>query len=270
MSWGLGWGLEQTKKGRFAWHHGDNNTMQGYAAVALDGSRGVVILTNSANGHSIIPSVATPILHVNAPGYAWAGVYALHTDPARRLLVRIVRGGVARQTDLALPRADLIQVAERLTQGGKPAEAVSLLRRLPSGPGDADELALLAEAERKAGDLSQARRVAELALARNPTNKQARSVIEKIAMSTRAVPITLLDRYAGRYASPYGPLTVTRSGLRLVGRFEDQPPSDLLSMSDHQFLIDEIGLPITFVQGADGQVTHAVVDAGSLVTLRRL
>ena len=270
MSWGLGWGLEQTKRGRFAWHYGDNNTVQGYAAIALDGSRGVVILTNSANGHSIIPSVATPVLHVDAPGYAWVGVYAPYTDPARRLLVRIVQGRVARQPDLTIPRADLIQVADRLTQGGKPAEAATLLRRLPGGPGDAGELARLAEAQRKAGDLVQARRDAEAVLARDPTNKAALKVVEKIAMSARAVPTTLLDRYAGRYASPYGPLTVTRSGSRLVSRFEDQPPSDLLAISDHQFLIDEIGLPITFVQGVDGKVTHAVIQAGSPVTLRRL
>jgi len=270
MSWGLGWGLEQTKRGRFAWHYGDNNTMQGYAAITLDGSRGVVILTNSANGHSMIPSVASPVLHVDAPGYAWVRVYAPYTDPSRRLLVRVVHGGVLRQADLALPRADLIQIANRLTRGGKPGDAASLLRRLPGGPRDAGELGRLAEAERKAGDLLQARRDAEAALARDPTNKPARNVLEKIAMTGRPVPTALLDRYAGTYASPYGPLTVTRSGSRLVGRFEDQPPSDLLAMSDHQFLIDEIGLPITFVQGADGQVTHAVVEAGSSVTLRRL
>lgn len=269
-SWGLGWGLERTPRGLFAWHWGDNNTMQGYAAVTLDGSRGVVILTNSANGHSIMRTAAAQVLGIDAPGYAWGGVYAPYTNPSRELLVRIVRGGVVRPADLIMSRADLTQVAERLAQGGQPADAAALIRRFPGGPEGASELALLAEAERKAGDLAQARRAAEAALARDPANKRARDVIDRIEMSARVTPAALLGRYAGRYATPYGPLAVVRLGSRLVARFEDQPPSDMLAMSEHQFLIETIGLPITFVQGADGRVTHAVVQAGSAVTLKRL
>lgn len=270
VSWGLGWGLERTARGPFAWHWGDNNTMQAYAAMALDGSRGVLILTNSANGHSMMRTAAAQVLGVDAPGYAWGGVYAPYTDPPRELLVRIMRGGAVRPSDLALPRGDLGQVAERLAQGRRPADAAALLRRLPGGPKDASELALLAEAERKAGDLAQARRDAEAALSRDPANKRARAVIDRVEMGARVVPAALLDRYAGRYATPYGPLAVVRSGSRLVAHFEDQPPSDMLAMSEQQFLIENIGLPITFVQDADGHVTHAVVQAGSPVTLKRL
>jgi CubicO group peptidase (beta-lactamase class C family) len=270
MSWGLGWGLEQTDRGSFAWHWGDNNTMQSYAAIALDGSRGVVIFTNSSNGHSIMRSIASRKLGVDAPGYS-LGVYAPYRDPARRLLARIVRRGPAAVTssDLSLPRTELIQVAERLMQGGKPVEAAALLRRLPGELSIAD-LALLAEAERKAGNLEQARRYAEAALQREPSNSKAREAIERISMATRVVAPQILDLYTGRYRTPFGPLEVSRSGAGLAASLEDQPKSEMLAMSDNSFLIERMGVPIEFIRGSDGRVSHAVVQAGSPVILTRL
>jgi CubicO group peptidase (beta-lactamase class C family) len=272
MSWGLGWGLEQTAAGPFAWHWGDNNSMQGYAAIALDGSRGVVIFANSANGHSIMPAIATKVLGVDAPGYAWLGAYAPYTDPSRRLLARIVRNGIGsiRRSDLNLPRADLIQVAQRLLEGGKTGQAAKLLRRLPGGPKSAAELSLIADAERRSGMLGEARRDARAALRLDPNTKDAQAVLDKIAMSARVVPVSLLDRYAGRYASPFGPLVVARNGEHLVAKFEDQPSSEMFPISNDRFLIETINLPIEFVVGADGQVTHAIVHAGSPVKLERL
>ena len=272
MSWGLGWGIATTRRGPFAWHWGDNNTMQAYAAIALDGSRGVVIFANSANGHSIMRAAATQTLGVEAPGYAGIDVYAQYTDPARRLLARIVHSGPAAlaPADLTLPRPDLIQVTERLLQGGKASEAAWLVAHLPGGPGTADELALLAEAERKAGRQSDAQRHARAALQSDPKNKPAATVIEKIAMARRSIPDALLDHYAGKYESPFGPLTVTRNGRHLLARFEDQPSSEMLPTSDSRFLIDSMGLPIEFVQDANGKITHALVQAGSIFTLRRL
>jgi CubicO group peptidase (beta-lactamase class C family) len=269
-SWGLGWGLERTDRGSFAWHWGDNNTMQSYAAIALDGSHGVVIFTNSSNGHSIMRSIASRELGVDAPGYA-LGVYAPYTDPARRLLARIVRQGPAAVTssDLSLPRAELIRIAERLMQGGKPVEAAALLRRLPGEPAIAD-LALLAEAERKAGNLGQARRYAEAALRREPSNGKAREAIDRIGMAARVVAPHILDLYTGRYRTPFGPLEVTRRGAGLVASLEDQPESEMLAMSDNSFLIERMGVPIEFIRGSDGRVSHAVVQAGSPVNLPRL
>ena len=46
--------------------------------------------------------------------------------------------------------------------------------------------------------------------------------------------------------------------------------SAMLAESEDAFLVEEIGLPIRFVMGADGRVSHAVVMAGTEFRLDRI
>jgi CubicO group peptidase (beta-lactamase class C family) len=271
ISWGLGMGLANTAAGWVAWHWGDNNTMQAYAAIALDGSRGTVILTNSANGHSVAQPIAASLLGFEAPGYAWGGSYSLYTDPGRQALSRIVRrqpGAVAAAAG-ALSRSDAMALAERLLAGDRPAEAAALVRAL-SEPRTGPEYALLAEALRRAGRPAEARKAAAQALRLEPENKRAKEAVRRTALAERQVPTALLARYAGRYSSPFGPLDVTNDGGRLTARLLDQPPSAMLPMSDSTFLMEGMGVPIEFVSGADGRITHAIVSAGGEIRLPRV
>jgi CubicO group peptidase (beta-lactamase class C family) len=268
LGWGLGWGLATGNGRTIAWHWGDNETMQGYAAIALDGSRGLVAFTNSANGHAILPEIARRALGAEAPGYAWVGAYTPWSHPRRQLLAAIVNGGKA--GGVTATREDRIDVAQRLLRGRRPAEAASLIRSLPGGARGAGELALLAEAERKAGRLDAARAAAEAALRAEAEAEGARETLRRISLAARRVPAERLALYAGRYRTPYGLLEVVRAGTGLEARFEDQVPSAMLAEGEDAFLIEEIGLPIRFVTGADGRVSHAVVKAGSEVRLERL
>ena len=63
---------------------------------------------------------------------------------------------------------------------------------------------------------------------------------------------------------------MARAGSGLEARFEDQVPSAMLAESEDAFLVEEIGLPIRFVIGADGRVSHAVVMAGTEFRLDRI
>jgi CubicO group peptidase (beta-lactamase class C family) len=272
LIWGLGIGLAETPAGKVAWHWGDNESMQAYAALTVDGRRGVVILTNSANGHSIAREIASSLLGFDAPGYAWVGSYPPYTDPARRLLSRLVRDGAtaAAAQSAGISRSDRIEVAERLLAGDRPAEAAALIAGLDGGPTGAAEQALLAEALRLSERPAEARKAAAEALRLEPGNSRAKQVVERLALAGRVVPPRLLALYAGRYESPYGPLEVTSDGRRLTARLQDRPPSRMLPLSDTSFLMERMEVPIEFVLGTDGRVSHAIVRAGGEIRLPRL
>jgi CubicO group peptidase (beta-lactamase class C family) len=272
VAWGLGFGLADTAQGRMAWHWGDNQTMQSYAAIATDGSRGVVILTNSANGHSIARELASSVLRVDAPGYGWLVSYGSYREPVRQLVGKIVRRGTDSLTneDLSVPRPQLLLAAERLIAGRRAADAAALIRRLGgTGPAAAEEYALLAEALRQQRRYDEAREAAQTALRLRPSDERAGQVLERIGQSERVISAEKLARYAGRYSSPFGPLEIRSDGRYLTGQLLDQPPSDMLPLSDTSFLMEGMGVPITFVQGPDGNVTHAVVSAGGEIRLPR-
>ena len=272
ISWGLGWALAETSGGRFAWHWGDNETMQAYAAIALDGSRGMVAFTNSANGHSVVPLLVERTLGIDAPGYSWVASYERFDAPRRSLLRRIVRDGAGAlsPSDHAMPMADLVTVARWLADGDRPAEAAALLGRVADREGfGAAEHALLAEAYRRAGRPSEAAVSARAALRLDPASRSAKQVLERLDMSARTVAAERLSHYAGRYMSPFGPLEVTTDGRRLLAQLEDQPAELLLPASDTRFVMDRTGLPLEFVYTGQ-RVAHAVVEAGEPIRLPRI
>ncbi|MEZ5994429.1 MAG: serine hydrolase domain-containing protein [Hyphomonadaceae bacterium] len=53
LSWGLGWGLEQSDDGFFAWHHGDGSGVKNCFMLHLPSQTGIVIFANSDNGAAI-------------------------------------------------------------------------------------------------------------------------------------------------------------------------------------------------------------------------
>lgn len=271
IAWGLGIGLAETPEGPAVWHFGDNQTMQGYAAVTTDGQRGVVILANSANGLSIAPEIASSLLGLEPPGYEWLARYASYRAPAQQLLSHVVRSGLATVTAEAarLPRSDLVAVAERLLNGDRPLEAVALMSG-GTGPRTADEYALVAEALRLGGKTAEAQQSAAKAVKLEPTNGRALQVVERLRFAERIIPAERLALYAGRYSSPFGPLQIKSDGKRLTALLLDQPPSVMLPLSDNSFLMERVGVPIEFAIGPDGRVTHATVRAGGEIRLQQI
>ena len=271
--WGLGFGLEKHGSRTYAWHWGDNETMQSYAAADVSGDHGIVILTNSANGHSIARQIASTVLGFDAPGYAWVGSYAPYTDPSRQLLSKVVRSGVASvsSAEIGLPASEVKQVAERLLAGGRPVDAAALMRRVISvGPARAGDYAVMAEALRRSDHIAEAIQAANTSLQLQADNAMAKEAIERIQQSQRRIPASDLARFAGRYDSPFGPLDVTSDGRRLVARLLDQPPSEMLPLSNTQFLMTSMQVPIEFVADKNGVISHAVVHAGEEFKLPRL
>ncbi|HEY0156870.1 MAG TPA: serine hydrolase domain-containing protein [Thermoanaerobaculia bacterium] len=73
LSWGLGWGIEKTARGTSVWHWGENNGDTHTFVMARDDGSGVVVFTNSGNGHSIMAELVAAALEGEHPAFAWMG-----------------------------------------------------------------------------------------------------------------------------------------------------------------------------------------------------
>ena len=94
VSWGFGVGLQQTKDGLSFWHWGDNGDVHCYVLGYPEQKSGLVVLTNSGNGHSIIPEIIRESLGGQQPAIAWIG-YEAYNSPGKMFYKDIVARGVA-------------------------------------------------------------------------------------------------------------------------------------------------------------------------------
>lgn len=84
LSWGLGVGIETTSRGTAFWHWGENHGDTHTFVMGCDDGSGVVVLTNSGNGHSIMPELVAAILGGEHPAFAWMGYESYRARRARR------------------------------------------------------------------------------------------------------------------------------------------------------------------------------------------
>jgi CubicO group peptidase (beta-lactamase class C family) len=95
ISWGLGWGLQNTLDGTSLWHWGDNVDNKSYV-VAFDKQKmGVVVFTNTINGLSIIREVIEESVGGFQPALDWLN-YESYKSPGLTL-ARSIRTKGAQQ-----------------------------------------------------------------------------------------------------------------------------------------------------------------------------
>ena len=83
LSWGLGWGIERTRQGEAFWHWGENRGEFHTFAMAYPKEKtGIVVFTNSGNGHSIMPMIVAEALGGEHPAFAWMN-YDRYDSPKR-------------------------------------------------------------------------------------------------------------------------------------------------------------------------------------------
>jgi len=71
ISWGLGWGLQQTELGDSFWHWGDNQKFKNFAVGFKKQRRGIIILTNGAKGLSAISRIIQKFIGLRLPAFQW-------------------------------------------------------------------------------------------------------------------------------------------------------------------------------------------------------
>lgn len=92
LAWGLGVGLEHNPTGDSFWHWGDNGAFKCYMQAYARLQTGVVILTNSAYGLSIIPDIVDIAIGGSHPTFEWIK-YDRYDSASHRLLKAVLKDG---------------------------------------------------------------------------------------------------------------------------------------------------------------------------------
>jgi CubicO group peptidase (beta-lactamase class C family) len=71
LSWGLGWGLEHEDDADLLWHWGANGSFRNFVLADPRRRRGVVVLTNSANGPKLYERIITSLTGRDHPAFLW-------------------------------------------------------------------------------------------------------------------------------------------------------------------------------------------------------
>jgi CubicO group peptidase (beta-lactamase class C family) len=93
VSWGLGWGLQDTQDGRALFQWGDNAGYKAFVTANLDSKTGVVVFTNSDNGTALLGAVVTTAMGSDQPGIDWLGYESFNSPgrEVRRILERVLQ-----------------------------------------------------------------------------------------------------------------------------------------------------------------------------------
>ncbi|HEX8287733.1 MAG TPA: serine hydrolase [Pyrinomonadaceae bacterium] len=269
ISWGLGWGLENTANGDSFWHWGDNGNVKAYVTTLDKSKIGVVIFSNSANGLSIADEIVKNAIGVQQKSLAWLD-YEPYNSPTKVLLRDIFARGEkavdeysARTKNNAdgksLNESQMNWIGYQLLGRKKYAEAIKVFETnvadFPKSPNVYDSLA---EAYLKAGNTEAASKNYEKAVELNPQNTNAASILKRLQNQVK-VESNILDSYAGKYEAPFGVLTVVRDKERLIGQVSGEPDTILLPQTKTQFVEAIRGTQLTFVKDEKGLVAHIVI-----------
>ncbi len=268
ISWGLGWGLENTPQGNSFWHWGDNGNVKSYV-VAFDKSKtGVVIFSNSANGLSIADEIVSNIVGSKQTALVWLD-YEPYNSPTKTLLRDILTRGekaldehIDRRKNRGgeiLNESQINWIGYQLLGRKKYAEAIKVFEvNTVNFPKSSNVYDSLGEAYLKAGNTELAiknyRRVVEL----NPQNTNAAAILKRLQNQVK-VDSNLLNSYVGNYQTPFGVLTIVKDGERLVGRVSGEPDTTFLPQTKTRFVEAIRGTQLTFINNEKGAVTHIVI-----------
>jgi CubicO group peptidase (beta-lactamase class C family) len=160
VKWGLGWALEETPRGQAFWHWGENHGEIHTFVMAYPNGDGVVVFTNSGNGHSIMPELVANTLGGEHPAFAFMG-YDGYRAPVkvvlRDVLARGASAALANGAADSLTEAQINRIGYVLLEKKRNADAIAIFRlnvqRFPQSFNVYDSLG---EAYAAAGDLANA------------------------------------------------------------------------------------------------------------------
>ncbi|HYJ46559.1 MAG TPA: serine hydrolase [Pyrinomonadaceae bacterium] len=192
VSWGLGWGLQRTADGDSFWHWGDsNNDVQAYVVAYPKQKLGLLVFTNSGNGHSIIPEIIKEAIGGQQPAIAWLN-YEAYNSPTRNFFRDILaRGGAAiseyreRRKSAsftgALNEVQMNRIGYALLSQKKLDEAIEIFRlNVEDFPNSWNVYDSLAEAYMIRGDKELAVKNYQKSIELNPKNNNGIEMLKKL------------------------------------------------------------------------------------------
>mgnify|MGYP000234603167 CR=1 FL=1 len=117
ISWGLGWGLQTTGDGVAFWHWGDNGNTKAFVVVYDKQQFGLVVLTDGANGLTIVPEIVSEAIGGQQPALSWLK-YGSYKSPGRLLLKTILAKGATpalidyRESRKGRPTSDILDESQ--------------------------------------------------------------------------------------------------------------------------------------------------------------
>jgi len=269
LSWGLGWGLQQTADGLSFWHWGDNGNAKAFVVGFEKQKVGLVMFANGSNGLSIAPEIVAAAVGGKQPALAWLK-YEPFDSPARKLLKDIVaRGSDAlrdyreakeKNSSAAITESQMNRIGYELLGLKRVKEAIEAFKlNVADFPKSSNVYDSLGEAYAIAGErelaITNYKKLVEL----DPGNKNGAQKVKQLEAGAAKVDPALYDSYAGKYEAPFGMLTITREGDRLFGAAGDESKEEMIPQSATLFNVPGVGVQVTFVKGQSGTVTHLIV-----------
>ena len=187
--WGLGWGLQRTEQGDSFWHWGDNNNDTHAFVIASEKQKsGLVIFTDSGNGHSIIPEIVSQVMGGRQPLTAWIN-YEPYNSQFKSLLRAILSEGIdaplkryldeRNRAGRRLNELQINRLGYALLERKKSAEAIKIFKlNIEDYPNSANTYDSLAEAYLGIGEKELAREFYKKALEVNPKYPNAGAAAE--------------------------------------------------------------------------------------------
>jgi tetratricopeptide (TPR) repeat protein len=187
ISWGLGWALEDTRSGRAVWRWGDNNSQYHAFVMLYPASKaGLVVFTNSGNGHSIIPEIVATVFgrDIVHPAVAWIG-YESYKSPALQFYRDVLARGLTAVTEYRSSRvfdeSQANAIGYRLLAKKRNREAIEMFKmNVEDHPKSANVYDSLGEAYMKSGDKNAAIENYKTSLELDPANGNAREMLKRL------------------------------------------------------------------------------------------
>jgi CubicO group peptidase (beta-lactamase class C family) len=138
IDWGLGWGIQRSKRGKALWQWGDNGTFKAWVIAYPESRTGLVYFTNSSNGLRLVPELTRHFFQDDYPAFrlleydtveaAWTSLLK-HTLSEGYLQARkpFCRNGEAALDSQLINPQDLENTAYELYQRGLLSETEKVL-----------------------------------------------------------------------------------------------------------------------------------------------
>ena len=192
LSWGLGWGLQNTDEGTSFWHWGDNGDSKAYVVAFNKQQTGVVVFTNSANGLSIIREIISGSVGGFHPALALLN-YESYTSPGRILFKSILAKGADaalreyREQRKARPASETVNEAQTNRIGynllgmKKVRDAIEVFKlNVEDYPQSSNAYDSLGEAYMVNGDKEPAIKNYQRSIELNPDNTNSVEMLKKL------------------------------------------------------------------------------------------
>jgi tetratricopeptide (TPR) repeat protein len=140
--WGLGWGIQETQRGKALWQWGDNGPFKGFVIAYPMRKVGLVFFVNHSNGLRLVPELVRHFLQDESPAFVRLG-YSMEDPPALLLGKAIMRSdfeqaikpyiehGASFPDTARFPAEDIMELTshlwqrDRLEDAGKVFEAAT-------------------------------------------------------------------------------------------------------------------------------------------------